>query len=207
MVRYRCRWCGLVWTFEKDTVATGAELTIHAVDIHKRGFRETFDRFYGEWGDFQKRQVEFHEQTHRRLAANVLGNFKESIDKESISMETKTVQVRFEDHNKVYNFFVEPELEDLKEGEKIVVRAATGLAIVTVLSEPKLSTIGRDKATAWVISRIDFSGEEKRTKRAELEKELKKAIEATSVIERAKQLASLNPELAKLIEALEELDK
>lgn len=105
--------------------------------------------------------------------------------------------------DKVYEFFTD--LADLVDGDDVVVRCSTGLQIGYVVSEPNENYSSR--ANAWVIDKIDFSAENKRKVKAELEAQLKRAIEETSVLERAKQLAALNPNLAALIAQLEELDK
>ena len=120
-------------------------------------------------------------------------------------MNALTVQVRFEYNPKPYMFYTD--IADLAEGDRVVVRASTGLQVANVLSAPKDNSALRDKANAWVLCRVDFSSEIKRQKRAEIEKELKRAIEETSVLERAKQLADFNPALAGLIAQLEEMDK
>ena len=119
--------------------------------------------------------------------------------------KTQIVGVTYADNiNRTYDFFTD--IDGLEVGDTVVVRSTTGLQVVTVAVAATENDFGT-KATAWVIDKIDFTSETKRKAKKEIEKQLKAAIESTSVIERAKQLASLNPAINALIAQLEELEK
>ncbi|ALA07234.1 hypothetical protein SECTIM467_110 [Brevibacillus phage SecTim467] len=116
------------------------------------------------------------------------------------------IGVKFDDcsYSKEYDFKYECEVIDIGIGDKVVVETRHGLQIATVKTVIRLA-IGEtyERATAWVIQKIDMTTHNRRKFREKEAKKLKARLE-----ERRQQLedsivynmlAQSDPEFAKLL--------
>jgi hypothetical protein len=96
---------------------------------------------------------------------------------------------------------------DLKVGDKVVVDTQFGLSIATV----HMSTSTKlDKATKFVVTKIDLDEHEERVEKAKKAEEVRELMEARlkeiEEIKKYEELAKDDPKMAELVKQLKELE-
>lgn len=77
-----------------------------------------------------------------------------------MSGEFTLARVTFPDGPKQYTY--RTDLPGLRKGDTLVVRTGRGLAFVTYYGPAAPTPAAVERATAWVIDKVDFSGEDAR---------------------------------------------
>jgi hypothetical protein len=121
-------------------------------------------------------------------------------------MSQYVIGVKYDDnpYSTEYDFKYECEVIDIGIGDKVVVESRLGLGIATVKTVIRLAVGEKyEKATAWVVTKVDMTAHENRKRRAKEAEKLKRKLE-----ERRKQLedsyvykllAQNDPEFAQLL--------
>lgn len=106
--------------------------------------------------------------------------------------------------NKLYHF--KCDIEGIDVGDKVVVDTANGLAVAEVA---KVITEGSNKATKWVVDKIDMSAHEARLEKQKKLEELKEKMEQRrkeiQEFEIYRILAKEDEEMAELVKNLDDL--
>lgn len=77
-----------------------------------------------------------------------------------MSGEFTLARVTFPDGPKQYTY--RTDLPGLRKGDTLVVRTGRGLAFVTYYGPAAPTPAAVERATAWVVDKVDFSGEDAR---------------------------------------------
>ena len=114
---------------------------------------------------------------------------------------------KFEAPSKEYTYMTDL---DLVEGDRVVVEANDEYKVVTVVSVRGLTANQRSRATKWVVCKVDISAHEERLRKAAIAQEIRNKLqERRSQYEELqiyRQLAAHDPEIAKLMQELEQVD-
>lgn len=123
-----------------------------------------------------------------------------------VKLNQYVIGVKYDDnpYGTEYDFKYECEVIDIKVGDKVVVESRNGLGIATVKTVIRLAVGEKyEKATAWVVQKIDMTTHNQRKFREKEAKKLKARLD-----ERRKQveesvvynlLAQSDPEFAKML--------
>lgn len=115
------------------------------------------------------------------------------------------IGVKFNDYSYSKEYDFKYDKDDLKVGDTVVVDTQHGLQLAKVTTVIKLAVGERyDKATKWVVQKVDLTEHEARLEREKKAKEIKKQLEARrkklEEIAVYQLLAEKDPEMAKLLE-------
>lgn len=116
------------------------------------------------------------------------------------------IGVKYDDniYGKEYDFKYECEVIDIKVGDKVIVESRNGLGIATVKTVIRLAVGEKyEKATAWVVQKVDMEAHNRRKFREKEAKKLKRKLdERRQQVEESivyNMLAQSDPEFAKML--------
>jgi putative ribosome biogenesis GTPase RsgA len=125
----------------------------------------------------------------------------------NVSFEVSESRRLRQEDSKRYAF--KTDFKDLNVGDCVVVETSRGFA-VGVVCEELFSSTDVERATAWVVSKVDLESHNKRLElEAEKNKVLEKLEERKKSLERVavyQMLAEKDPEMKALLDSLNELE-